>query len=308
MSLPTLRQLEYLVAVAEARSFHRAAEACHVTQPGLSQQIQQLEGLLDVQLFERDRRRVLVTPVGARLLRRARAVLAEVDGFVEAARSHAVPLVGDLRLGVIPTVAPYVLPAVLGGVRAAYPDLRLLLTEAQTHVLVDRLRDGELDLLLLALEADLGEARTLPLYSDPFVVAMPEGHPLAQRKSINEDDLEKETLLLLEDGHCLREHALAVCRFGQARELGDFRASSLNTLVRMVEGGLGITLLPAMSLPAEVHSARGLVTRPLVQRAPARTIGLAWRPSSAREDEFRLLAKVFDAHPPEGVKRVRRRA
>ena len=304
---PTIRQLEYAVAVADHLSFRKAARACHVSQPALSTQVRDLETALGVELFERDRRRVLVTAAGERLVRRARAVLSEVDGFVEAARSQEAPLVGDLRLGVIPTVAPYVLPAVLGAVREVFPNLRLLLTEAQTHVLVDRLRDGELDLLLLALEADLGEARTLPLYSDPFFVAMPEDHRLATRRSVNESDLEQETLLLLEDGHCLREQALAVCRFGEARELGDFRASSLNTLVRMVEGGLGITLLPAMSLPFEVHAARGLVTRPLVQRAPARTVGLAWRPSSAREDEFRLLATVFDAHPPEGVKRVRRR-
>lgn len=303
---PTIRQLEYAVAVADHLSFRRAARSCHVSQPALSAQIRDLETNLGLELFERDRRRVLVTPVGERLVARARAVLREADGFVEAANSHKQPLVGDLRIGVIPTVAPYVLPAVLRAANETYPELRVLLREEQTHALVDRLQRGELDMLLLALEADLGEAETLPLYSDPFVVAMPSGHRLASRRSVNEADLEDETLLLLEDGHCLREQALAVCRFGKARELGDFRASSLNTLVRMVEGGLGITLLPGMAVSSEVHGDGNLVVRPVVKRAPSRTIGLAWRPSTARRAEYRLLAKVFDAHPPAGVKQVRR--
>ena len=303
---PTLRQLEYAVAVAEHLSFRKAARACHVSQPALSTQIRDLETALGLALFERDRRRVLVTSAGERLIERAREVLSAVDGFVESARSRTAPLVGDLRLGVIPTVAPYVLPGVLPSVRERYPELRLLLREAQTHVLVDALHAGQLDLLLLALEVDLGEARTLPLYSDPFVVAMPRDHALARAKSVDEEDLEAETLLLLEDGHCLREHALAVCRHGLARELGDFRGGSLNTLVRMVEGGLGLTLLPSMAVAAEVHADGGVAVRPVIKRAPSRTIGLAWRPSSGREDEYRQLAEVFDAHPPEGVKRVRR--
>ena len=305
---PTTRQLEYAVAVADHLSFRKAARACHVSQPALSTQVRDLEAGLGIELFERDRRRVLVTGVGEKVIARARAVLAELDGLLDVARGQGEPLVGDLRVGVIPTVAPYLLPGVIGPLRESFPDLRLLLHEDQTHALVERLRTGELDVLLLALEADLGEARTLPLYSDPFVVAMPRGHRLAQRKSISETDLERETLLLLEDGHCLREQALAVCGLGGARELGDFRGGSLNTLVRMVEGGLGITLLPSMAVDTEVRPGGGVVLKPVVQRAPARTIGLAWRPSSGRVEEFEALARVLDRHPPSGVKRVRRRA
>lgn len=198
---PTLRQLEYLISLAETLSFRRAAEATFVSQPGLSAQVQELERILGVRLFERSRRQVLATPAGEEAARRARDVLTRVDDLIDAARLHRTPLAGPLRLGVIPTVAPYLLPRALPAVRRRHPDLRLLLAEDQTPRLVERLDQGRLDVLLLALEADLGDSHTLELFRDPFVVAVPRGHRLAGRKRIRETDLQDEQVLLLEDGH-----------------------------------------------------------------------------------------------------------
>ncbi len=288
---PTLRQLEYLVAIADHGSFHAAARACHVTQPGLSTQIRQLEDLLGLRLFERDRRKVLVTPAGEELVRRARSVLGEVGHLVEAARVHSRPLCGRLRLGVIPTVAPYLLPAVLPGVRERYPELTLQLHEGQTAALLEALQRGELDLLLLALEAKLGAVQTLALFEDPFVLAAPAAHRLATRKRVGEADLADEPLLLLEDGHCLRDQALAFCNQAGVAE-ADFRASSLPTLVQMVAGGSGLTLLPTLALPVEAK-AGDLAVVPFRKPAPGRTVGLAWRPTSPRAEDFRLLAELL---------------
>ena len=201
----SLRQLEYFVAVAERLSFRAAAEACFVTQPGLSIQLKELEGQLDVQLFERSRRRVLITPEGETLLPLARSILTQAGELVDTARSLTRPLSATLRLGVIPTVAPYLLPKALPAIRRRYPELRILLHEDFTHRLLALLGDGKLDLLLLALEADLGDVATLPLGADPFVVAVPEGHRFAARKRLTEADLAGEQVLLLDDGHCLRD-------------------------------------------------------------------------------------------------------
>jgi LysR family hydrogen peroxide-inducible transcriptional activator len=293
---PTLRQLEYLVAVADLRSFHRAARACHVSQPGLSAQIRQLESLLELRLLERDRRRVLVTPAGDAVVARARAVLAEAQGLVEVARSLGRPLCGTLRLGVIPTVAPYLLPRVLPRVRRRHPELRLHLHEAPTAELVAGAERGALDLLLLALEAPLGRLATRPLFRDPFLVALPSGHRLARRRRLRQGDLHGEPVLLLDDGHCLRAQALAVCRARGATESDDFRASSLGTLVEMVSGGAGLTLLPELTLRVEAHR-RDLVVVPFAPPAPFRTLGLAWRPSSGRAAEFALLAEEMTPTP-----------
>ncbi len=201
MIQPTLRQLEYLVAIADRGGFHRAAEACHVTQPGLSAQIKQLEEQLGVQLLERSRRRVLLTAAGREVVERARRVLLEAGELVEAARVHARPLTGPLDLGVIPTVAPYWLPEVLPAVRATHRELRLRLVEDRTEELLAGLGDGRLDLLLLALEAELGDVETLPLAKDPFWVVLAKTHPLARRKRLGESDLAEQPVLLLEDGH-----------------------------------------------------------------------------------------------------------
>lgn len=289
----SLRQLEYFVAVAEQLSFRDAAEACFVTQPGLSAQLKDLEGVLGVQLFERSQRKVLLTPAGETLLPLARGILTASDEFVDLARSLTQPLSGTLRLGVIPTVAPYLLPKVLPAIRERYPQLRILLHEDQTPRILELLQHGKLDLLLLALEAELGDVVSLPIATDPFVVAVPGTHRFAKRKYVTEADLAGEQVLLLEDGHCLRDQALKVCQTSGAGELGDFRASSLNTLVQMVAGGIGITLLPKLSLGVETRMLTQLVIRPFQKPQPSRTIGLAWRKTSPRENEFRLLAELL---------------
>jgi LysR family hydrogen peroxide-inducible transcriptional activator len=263
-----------------------------VSQPGLSAQIQQLEGLLGLRLFERDRRKVLITPAGEELVRRARIVLEEAGHLVEAARVLDRPLCGQLRLGVIPTIAPYLLPSALPRIRERYPELSFRLHEGQTADLLAQLRLGQLDLLLLALEARLSAVEMLPLFEDPFVVAAPVSHPLARRRRVREADLAGEPMLLLEDGHCLRDQALTYCDRVGVEEASDFRASSLPTLVQMVAGGSGVTLLPTLSLPVE-GKAKGLVVIPFVGSSPFRTIGLAWRPTSPRAEEYCLLGELL---------------
>ncbi|MCA9320629.1 MAG: hydrogen peroxide-inducible genes activator [Planctomycetes bacterium] len=293
MSLPSVRQIECLVAVAEALNFSQAAAACHITQPALSAQIRQLESLLGLRLFERDRRRVLPTVAGAALAEKGRMILAELRDFADAALAFKEPLSGTLRLGVIPTVAPYVLPRALKEVHRRHPQLRLLLREGQTARLTELLFEGSLDLVLLALEADLGAVETLALFDDPFVLAVPTGHRLQDRKRVSERDLFEEQVLLLDDGHCLRDQALSICDRAGACELGDFRASSLTTLVQMVSGGVGVTLLPEMSLKVEAGRERRLKLVPFGAKNPSRTIGLAWRPSSIRKSEFHLLGTAI---------------
>ena len=289
----SLRQLEYFAAVAEWLSFRDAADACFVTQPGLSAQLKDLERLLGVQLFERSQRTVLLTPAGETLLPLARNILTATDEFVDLARSLTQPLTGTLRLGVIPTVAPYLLPKTLPALRQRYPQLQVRLHEDLTHRLLEMLSHGKLDLLLVALEADLGNVSTLALTTDPFVVAVPARHRLAKRKRVTESDIAGEQVLLLDDGHCLRDQALAVCHTSGASEIGDFRASSLNTLIQMVAGGIGITLLPRLSLEVEVPQISQIVTLPFRKPEPSRTIGLVWRTTSPRAHEFQLLAKLL---------------
>ena len=291
----SFRQLEYFVAVAERLSFRAAADACFVTQPGLSAQLKDLERLLGVQLFERSQRTVLLTPAGETLLPLARGILTASGEFVDLARSLTRPLSGTLRLGVIPTVAPYLLPKTLPALRRRYPQLQVRLHEDLTHRLLELLSHGRLDLLLVALEADLGNVSTLALATDPFVVAVPAQHRLAKRKRVTEADIAAEQVLLLDDGHCLRDQALAVCHTSGASEVGDFRASSLNTLVQMVAGGLGITLLPRLSLEVEAPQLSQIVILPFRKPEPSRTIGLVWRTTSPRAHEFQLLAKLLVA-------------
>jgi len=298
--MPTIRQLEYITAVDDQGTFQAAADSCHVSQPGLSAQVRQLEETLDLRIFERGRKPILLTPRGREIIRRARAVLTAVEELKESARSSSETLSGELRLGVIPTVAPYLLPDVLPPVRRAYPALQLEFHEAETAELVDALDRGELDLLLLALEAPLGDLQTRPLFGDDFLLAVPPGHRLAERKRVRESDLAGEEILLLEDGHCLRSQALAICSRAGASELGDFRASSLATLISMVAGGAGVTLLPAMAARRRATLDADLRLVPFGKPVPARTIGFAWRTTSPREEEFDELARLF--LPPERPK------
>lgn len=294
MARPTVRQLEYVVAVADHRSFRRAATSCQVSQPALSALVAQLERDLGAQLFERDRRRVLVTPAGEQVVARARRILGELDALVEDARGHREPLGGTVRLGVIPTVAPYLLPRVLPTVRARHPKLRLILREDQTARLLADLDAGRIDAAVLATPV-AGDLAVAPLYHEEFLLAAPANHPLMARKRVREADLDGETTLLLDDGHCLRDQALAVCATAGAHEATELRATSLATLVQMVASGLGVTLLPALAADALVPGVRsGVKVAPFAEH-PGRDLGLVWRMSSARGREFRLLADVISA-------------
>ena len=293
MQLPTLRQLEYFAGIVDHGSFRAAAEACFVTQPALSSQIQQLERTLGVRLFERDGRRVRLSQAGSRLLPRARLTLESATDLLAEARAQGEPLAGPLRLGVIPTVAPYLLPGLAPEAHRRYPELRLLLHEGQTHDLVEQLNDHQLDLLLLALDVELEGAEEHFLFEDPFVLAVPEGHALAGRKTVSRADLDGLDLLLLEDGHCLREHAFAACSLEPNQEIDDFRATSMNTLVHMVASGIGATLLPQMAVQGELGKLRGIRLIPFEEPQPSRRIGLVWRNSSPRKEEFHLMAELL---------------
>lgn len=292
MNVPTVRQLECFVAVSDTLNFRVAAERCFITQPALSAQVQQLEQMLGTRLFERDRRKVLPTESGAGLVDSARRILNDLNDLTQAAHAFGSPLAGTLRLGVIPTVAPYVLPQAMAEVATRHPDLRLLLREGQTDDLIQSLNDGQLDVLLLALEADLQGATTMELSLDRFVLAVPPDHRFKRRKRVRMTDLAGEQVLLLEDGHCLRSQALPLCTTAGACEVGDFRASSLTTLVQMVAAGVGVTLLPEMSVAAEAQASRDLGIIPITN-GPSRTIGMAWRATSMRAREFTLLGETI---------------
>jgi LysR family hydrogen peroxide-inducible transcriptional activator len=287
-----VRQLECLVAAAKHLNFRAAARECHISQPALSSQIAHLEATLGVVLFERNRRRVLLTSVGVALVERAKRLLADLDDMGALAQSHAEPLGGQLRLGVIPTVAPFLMPQALPLLRRACPGLELLLREEQTARSLSLLDDGKLDAVLLALEADLGDVTTLPLFRDPFVFAAATGHPLAARKSVRAADLQAQRVLLLEDGHCLKDQAWAICQAEGVRDYVDFRATSLSTLAQMVSSGAGVTLLPQLSIPT-VGSLPGLVVKPFAKPVPYRTIGIVWRPTSPRRELFEAIGKVL---------------
>ena len=292
MILSTLRQLEYAVAVTDHGSFHAAARACAVTQPGLSTQIRQLEESLDVVLFERSKP-ALPTEAGKEIVRRARSILADARELQSTARAWSQPFTGTLRMGVISTIAPYLLHRVLPRVRKKYPDWNLQLHEGQTEDLVALTDRGDLDLALLALEANLGRLCPHPLFTDPFAVALPADHRLARRKRLRESELRGETILLLADGHCLRDQVMSVCNWaGAVSEFGDFRATSLATLVQMVASGAGVTLLPNLSIPVEERTP-DLAVVALAKPVPARTIGLVWRATSPRAEEFRVLGELL---------------
>lgn len=297
-ALPTLRQLRYLVALDDHRHFGHAAEACAATQSTLSAGLQELEAVLGGNLVERTKRRVLMTPLGNEVVVRARQLLRDAEEIGALVRSAGEPLSGPLRLGVIPTVGPYLLPKVMPHLRTMHPHLRLYLREDQTARLLDRLGSGDLDLVLLALPYRADEFEFETLFEDPFVLACPPGHPLAGTASIPGARAIEEDLLLLEEGHCLREHALAACHLSMAPgKAGGWQerllATSLTTLVQMVAGGLGVTLLPQMALDSGILAGTDLVSRSLGKEAPARTIGLAWRASSPRKAEFRLLGEAI---------------
>ncbi len=288
-----LRDLKYLVALADLRHFGKAAEACFVSQPTLSTQIRKLEEELGVVLVERAPRKVMLTAAGQDVVQRARRIVADVEEMKEAARRSHDPASGTLRLGVFPTLGPYLLPHVVPALRETFPKLELLLVEEKSDVLLQRLRDGQLDAALLALPLHDEQLHAQLLFEEPFVLAAPERHPLAQARGLHIDDLGHETLLLLEDGHCLRDQALDVCRLAGAQEKSGFRATSLETLRQMVAAGVGITLLPALSVHAPVVQPAGIRLVPFADPPPTRRIALAWRKSSALDGFLHAIADVI---------------
>lgn len=299
----TLRQLQYAVTVADLGSFRRAAEVCRVAQPSLSAQLAQLEEQLGVVLFERRHRGTLVTASGQPLIKQMRVVLTAADDLVDAALSAADPLTGELDVGVIPTVSPYVLPLVVGPLREHLPRLTIRWLEDKTPTLRDALAEGRIDAALLALEADLGDVEALPIARDRFLLATPPDHALARpRRAVKVDDLADEPVLLLDDGHCMRDQTLSLCRTAKAQTL-DLRATSMSTLVQMTASGLGVTLLPELAAPVE-NRLGTLHLRRFAAPQPHRTIGLVWRRHSPRVETLRAVGKVMD----QAIARSRARA
>ncbi len=291
-----LKDLRYLVAVADTRHFGRAAERSFVSQPTLSAQLKKLEEYLGVQLIERAPKRVQLTAAGEEIVERARLILESSDEIVELARGHLDPLAGRLRLALLPTIGPYLLPHVAARLRKQLPRLELMLYEYQTDLMLEKLHSGEIDVGILALPVPMDGLDSYELYKEPFTVAMPSAHKLAQRSTIKVDDLSHETLLLLEDGHCLRDQALDICSGTDVHEKQDFRATSLETLRQMVAAGVGITLLPELAARGAYGNARGVAIRPFAKPVPTRTIGAVWRKSSARREVILALCKQIEAH------------
>jgi LysR family transcriptional regulator, hydrogen peroxide-inducible genes activator len=285
----SLRQLQYAQALAQELSFRKAAERCHVSQPALSSQLAELEQGLGVRLFERDKKRVLLTSAGRELLARVAHVLLEADGLLESARRSADPLSGTLRLGVIPTVSPYLLPALTPKLRRELPRLSVTWREEKTETVVALLERGELDAGVVALESDLGEVECEVIAKDEFVLVTPPKHPLSRRGAAAAVELRDQRVLLLDDGHCFREQALAFCSKAKAHEL-EFRATSLSTLVQMVAGGTGVTLLPSLAVPAETQRAKLAIRR--FTNPPARTLALVFRASCPVKPALQQVAAL----------------
>ena len=291
-----LKDLKYLVALADTRHFGQAAARCHVSQPTLSAQLRKLEDYLGVPLVERQPRRVMLTPAGQEILARARAIAEASDEIVEIARAHRDPLSGRLRVAFLPTIGPYLLPVVAVRLRKALPRLELMLYEYQTDAMLAKLRSGEIDMGVLALLEGMDEFAQRTLYDEPFVLALPAEHPLAQKTPVRPEDLRGATLLLLEDGHCMRDQALDVCSRVDIHEKQDFRATSIETLRQMVAAGAGVTLLPELATRGAYAAPRGMVLRPFARPAPTRRIGALWRRTSPREDAIEAVSAVIATH------------
>jgi len=288
-----LRDLRYFVALADTRHFGKAAERSFVSQPTLSAQIKKLETYLGVQLIERQPRKVTLTETGAKILPLARRILQESDEIVSMARNEHDPLSGKLKVALIPTIGPYLLPLVARKLRKQLPRLKLMLYEHQTQPLLDKLRAGDIDLGILALPVPLDGLEARPLYDESFTLAVPTNSPLSKKTSVKVDDLNGETLLLLEDGHCLRDQALDVCSRMDVKESEDYRATSLETLRQMVAAGLGITLLPELATRGPFGSGQGLVVKQFARPVPSRNVGAVWRKSTARTAAITAVCDVI---------------
>jgi LysR family transcriptional regulator, hydrogen peroxide-inducible genes activator len=289
-----LKDLKYLVALADTGHFGKAAERTFVSQPTLSAQLKKLEDYLGVKLVERQPKNVQLTEVGKQVVVRARRMLDEGDEIIALARNNTDPFAGKLKMALIPTIGPYLLPRVMLKLRKALPNLGLMLYEHQTEPLLKRLRDGEVDLGIMALPITMEGVETRELYEEDFTLAVPNGHALAAKSTIKLQDLKGQTLLLLEDGHCLRDQALEVCSRIDVREAEDFRATSLETLRQMVVAGLGVTLLPETAVESPFGSQRGLTVRHFAKPAPTRTVGAVWRKSSTRSAAIAAVCDVLE--------------
>lgn len=294
--LPTLRQLQYLKLLSEHGSFSRAAENAHVTQPTLSAGIQELEKILGAPVVDRARSGVILTAAGQEAVRRAEDILARAEDLVQAARGAGQPLSGRFRLGVIPTVAPYLLPRALPVLRDRFPKLKLFLREDLTQRLIGALKAGALDAALIALPYDMSGLDWAHVEDDELLAAAPANHPMAASVRVDPDSLRGDDLILLEDGHCLRDHALAACGLEPPKGVGEeesFAATSLPTLVQMIGSGLGVSFLPAMAVQAGLTDKAAVTVRPLATEHPSREIVVAWRSGSSRSVEGRLLAETL---------------
>lgn len=289
-----LRDLEYFVALAKYRHFGRAAEACHVSQPSLSAQIKKLEETLGVPLIERSSKRMMLTEAGDEVLRHAQAILAQAEEIREVGRMASDPMSGRFRLGVIPTIAPYLLPTLLPKLEKEFPNLELELYEGQTQTITTQLKRGELDAVLLALPLGDDAFKEAELFRERFFLAVPAAHKLTSRTHVEPRHLEGEQLLLLEDGHCLRDQALEVCALAGASEYQHFRATSLETIRQMVKSGAGVTLLPEMAIGKDEP---GMTILPFKPPAPHRSIGLAWRRTSPRQKLMQAMAEKLKTPP-----------
>jgi len=292
---PKLRQLSYLCTLADKKHFGNAAKECHVSQSTLSTGINELESTLGVILVERSNKGVLLTSIGEEVVKRSRSILAQVEDLMSACDISTGPFHGRLRLGVIPTIAPFLLPQLLKKLRKNYPDFQLFIREDLSAHLIDGLQQGQLDLILLALPYPMENLEVMPLFKDDFLLAFPKTHPLHKQRTLKAKDLKNQELLLLEDGHCLRDHALQACKLHSQDVSMPYQATSLNTVVQMVANGIGITLLPKMALNAQILRGTNVEARSFDEEGINRGIGLAWRKQSPREQEFRMLGELIQA-------------
>jgi len=296
-----LRELEYLIAVDEERHFHKAAERCFVSQPTLSGQLKKLEQELGVLLVERNNRQVSMTEVGLAVVQRARTILAEVNGIKDIANYYQDPMVGDVRVGIIPTIAPYLLPHIMPSLSAQFSDLKIWLYEYQTHVLLEKLQNAELDFLILALPIEKHEFVELDLFREPFRLAVEKKHVLTKHKQVNIGDIVQEELLLLEEGHCLREHILDVCLLAGVKEKGQYHATSLETLRHMVAEGIGMTLIPELAVPVKTKKSDATQYIEFSDPKPNRRIGMLYRKNSYREETYYNIAELIKSVLPINV-------
>ena len=307
LNLPTTKQLRYFVALAEHRHFGRAAEACFVSQSAFSIAIKELESLLQTRLVDRNNRQVTVTALGKEVATQARLCLRDLETLVEIAQTERDPLGGSIRLGVIPTIAPFLLPRVLPGLRKTFPQLKLFLHEDVTQELHTRLMEGELDAILIAFPYDLRGVETMKLFRDRFMLACREGTTLVDPTNYRFSRLNEESVLLLEDGHCLRDHAIAACRIRDTQKVRRFAASSLLTLIEMVDADLGVTFLPEMAEGSAMLQATGVRTYPLPERSH-RQVGLAWRRGTGSAQAFESLGEsILEQYEKTFKRRSRKR-